>query len=430
MVIAQVTLLAGLVAAAPAHAQSDRTSHVCGAEYSAAGASSGNLGLPNGTPFDVHRAMTLFRFNQQKESLRELDSALKTVSGPWRWRVPGEKRKQLTKDLNAFRRCLAGKEPPQLATLTVDTFLVEPEATEERRRSIAGATVKIEDMPVGQTEDDGTLTVRVPSGTIHVTAELAPTTWGDAYVTVTPGGSERLSLQMDPEKHVSEDTDLVLVEAADDIIAVTSPSFTLRFMQSDRLAPVAGAVSVELRDRHDNFQRDLDELFTISDGAITAISPAKVFDALAGQSGELITLGVYAEDAADRTHQARARFRVGQSRLLVTLVPPPSNPSLPVANIEVGVSLIGTGIAVQRVSDAEGRFEIEALPHGTIVFDCETVSGGVYYYCGGTMAYWGEQSITLVPLNVTDLVKGVPHLTVQSNAPAAPHVERKPKGDR
>jgi hypothetical protein len=428
MVIAQVGLLAWFIAAAPAHAQSDRTSYPCESQLSAAG--TGNLGLPNGTPFDVHRAMTLFRFNRREDALRELDSALKTVSGPWRWRIDAERLKRLKAGLTALRSCVARSEPPAMATLTIETFLIDLEVGEHARKPVAGATIKIEDMPVGRTEDDGTLTVRSPSGPIHVTAELAPTTWGEEYATVPPGGSERLSLQMDPEKEVSEDTDLVLAEAVDDIIPAASTSFTLKFMQDDRLAPVAGALSVELRDRDDNFQRSLDELFTISDGAITAISPAKVFDALAGQSGELITLSVYAEDAAEHTHQARVRFRVGQSRLLVTLVPPPSNPALPVANIEVGVSLIGTGIAVQRVSDAQGRFEIEALPHGTLVFGCETVSGGVYYYCGGTMAYFGEQSITLAPLNVTDLVKGVPALTIQPNAPAGPHVERKPKGDR
>ena len=430
MVIAQVALLAGLVAAAPAHAQSDWTSHVCGTEYSAAGASSRNLGLPNGTPFDVHRAMTLFRLNQQKEALRELDSALKTVSGPWRWRVPSDRLKDLAKDLDTFRRCIARTDPPEMGTLTVDTFLFEPEAPEERGRPIAGATVKVEDMPVGQTGEDGTLTMRVPSGRLRINAELAPTMWGEGYVTVTPGGSERISLQVDPEKEVSEDTDLVLAEAVDDIIAVTSPSFTLKFMRGDRSAPVVRVGSIGLIDREGNFEGNLEELFTVTNGAVTATRTAEVFDSLARHAGGTITLSVYAQDAAERTHEARVRFRIGRSRLLVTLVPPPSNPALPVANIEVGVSLIGTGIAVQRVSDAQGRFEIEALPHGTLVFGCETVSRGVYYYCGGTMAYWGDQSITLGLLHVTDLVNGVPHVTVQSNAPAAPHVERKPKRDR
>jgi hypothetical protein len=418
-------MLAGLEAVAPVHAQSDWTSQVCGPQHSSASTTVGNLKLPNGNPFDVHRAMALFRFNRQKEALRELDEALSNLRGPWRWRVRDDQRKRLTADLNAFRRCIADTEAPAMATLTVDTFLVEPAESEQRRLTIAGATVKVEDLPVGRTGEDGTLMVRVPSGAIRVTAELAPTTWGDAYVTVSPGGSERLSLAMDAEKEVSEDTNLVVVEAVDDIIPVTSPSFTLKFTRGDRVAPVVSVVSIYLLDRDEDFERNLEELFTVANSAITANGTAEVFDSLAKHFGETITLQVSAEDAAGGMHYGEVRFRVGQSRLLVTLSPPPSNPALPVANIEVGVSIVGAGIAVPRVSDAEGRFEIEALPHGTIAFDCETISNGLYYYCGGTMANWGEQSVMLVLRHVTDLVNGVPAVRLQPNAPAAPRVERK-----
>jgi hypothetical protein len=428
MVIAQVALLTAFIAATPAHAQSGRTSYPCESQLSAAG--TGNLALPNGTPFDIRRAMTLFRFNRREDALRELDSALKTVSGPWRWRIDAERLKRLKAGLTALRGCVARSEPPAMATLTIDAFLVDPEVGEHARQPVAGAIVKVEDIPVGRTADDGTLTVRVPSGPIHVAAELAPTTAGRTDLTVLPGASERFALQMDPEKEVAEDTTLVLAEAVDDIVPGTSPSFTLKFMRGDGLAPIASIGSIDLVDRHENFERNLDELFAVTDGAIVARSAPKVLESLAAHLEQTIALQVNAEDAEGGMHYGLVRFRVGQSRLLVTLAAPPSNPALPVSSIEVGVSLIGTGIAVQRVSDADGRFEIESLPHGTIVLDCETVSRGVYYYCGGTMAYWGEQSITLVPLNVTDLVNGVPALRLQPNAPAAPHVERKPKGDR
>jgi hypothetical protein len=418
------TLLTGLAAAGLAQSQSDRTSYPCESQLSAAG--TGNLALPNGPPFDVHRAMTLFRFNRQKEALKELDSALSIVSGGWRWRVDAERRKQLKTDLTALRSCVARSQPPPMATLTVETFLVDP--VDHARQPVAGAIVKVEDIPVGRTADDGTLTVGIPSGPIHVTAELAPTTAGRTDLTVLPGASERFALQMDPEKEVGEDTTLVLAEVVDDIVPGTSPSFTLKFMRGDELAPIDSIGSIDLVGRHENFERNLDELFAVTDGSIVARSAAKVLESLAAHLEQTIALQVSAEDAEGGMHYGLVRFRVGQSRLLVTLAAPPSNPALPVSNIEVGVSLIGTGIAVQRVSDREGRFEIDALPHGTIALDCETVSGGVYYYCGGTMAHWGDQSVILVPLHVSDLRAGVPPLTLQSNAAAAPHVERRKPG--
>jgi hypothetical protein len=420
------TLLTGLAAAAPAQSADDRTSQPCESQLSAVG--TGHLALPNNTPFDVHRAMALFRFNRKKEALQKLDSAVSIVSGPWRWRIDAERLKQLKAGLNALRSCVIRSEPPALATLTIEAFLVDPEAGEPTRQPVAGATIKVEDIYVGRTADDGTLTVRIPSGAIQVTAGLAPTTAGRTDLTVLPGATERLALQMDPEKEMGEDTDLVLAEAVDDIVPVASRSFRLKFMRGDELAPIDSIGSINLVDRHENFERHLDELFAVADGSIVARSAAKVLEALVAHSEQTIALQVTAEDADGGMHYGLVRFRLGLSRLSVTLLPPPSNTALPVSNIAVGVSLIGAGIAVERVSDREGRFEIDALPHGTIGLDCETVSGGLYYYCGGIMPHWGDQSVILVPLHVSDLRAGVPPLTLQPNAAAAPHVERRKPG--
>jgi hypothetical protein len=426
--VAFSTLLTGLAAAALAQSQGGRTSSPCESQLSDAGTTAGNLTLPNGSPFDVNRAMALFRFNRKKDALRELDSAVSIVSGPWRWRINPERLKQLKASLNALRNCVARSEPPAMATLSIEAFLVDPDVGEHARQPVAGATIKVEEIPVGRTADDGTLTVRVPSGPIHVTAELAPTTAGRTDLTVLPGASERLALPMDPEKEVGEDTDLVLAEAVDDIVPVRSRSFTLKFMRGDEPAPIDSIGSIDLVDRHENFERNLDELFAIADGSIVARSAAKVLESLVAHSEQTVALQVTAEDADGGMHHGLVRFRLGLSRLSVTLLPPPSNPALPVSNIAIGVSLIGAGIAVQRVSDREGRFEIDALPHGTIGLDCETVSGGLYYYCGGIMPHWGDQSVILVPLHVSDRRAGVPPLTLQPNAAAAPHVERRKPG--
>ena len=76
-----VALLVGLVTAAPAGAQTGRLPDC--ADHSLP-----DLQLPNGYPFDVHRASALFRFHRQQEALRALDAARTIARGPWRWRVP------------------------------------------------------------------------------------------------------------------------------------------------------------------------------------------------------------------------------------------------------------------------------------------------------------------------------------------------------
>ena len=106
-------------------------------------------------------------------------------------------------------------------------------------------------------------------------------------------------------------------------------------------------------------------------------------------------------------HQGRIEFRVGQWPLSVTLEPPPSNRALPVSKVEVGITLLGAGIAVQRVADAKGRFEIESFPSGPIALDCVTVSEGKYYYGQATLVHSGPRSVTLVLRNVEDVKNGV-----------------------
>jgi hypothetical protein len=133
-----------------------------------------------------------------------------------------------------------------------------------------------------------------------------------------------------------------------------------------------------------------------------------VFAALAKQFAETVILNVEGQDAAGRTHANEVRFRVGQFKLAVTLSPPPSNPGVPVANVEVFVSVVGTAIRIRAVSDATGHFEIASLPHGTLAFDSETAAEGKYYYGQATMPHSSDGSITLVMRQVSDVVKGVP----------------------
>ena len=111
--------------------------------------------------------------------------------------------------------------------------------------------------------------------------------------------------------------------------------------------------------------------------------------------------------SADEAHDGRFAFRMGQWPLSVTLEAPPSNPALSVSKIEVGISLIGAGIAVQRVSEATGRFEVASFPEGPVALECVAVSGGSHYYGDATLVHTGPRSVTLILRNVEDLKNGV-----------------------
>jgi hypothetical protein len=412
----------------PFAAQNDYGKVLCHEQFQSAHP---DITLLNENPFRLDRAMTLFRFHRRKEALAIIDAAVKTVAGPFGHRIPRNERKKVAAGLLAFRTCVATSRMPDLATLTVHVWrqAFDEASSEGRRAPAAGATVLVEGIPVGTTADDGTWTVQVPSGEIHLTAEVSRTHWGEEYVSLAAGAYGAVSIGLHDGKEVTEDTQLVLLEAVDDIVPAWSPSFTLKFVRDGEWVPMADIERIELLDRHgDLSDHDIDNLFTLSAGAIAATDPAPVFAAMMGQLDETITVRVYAVDGAGLGHADEVSFRVGQSRLVVTLAAPPSNPALRISGVEVGVSIIGAGIAVQRVSDDNGRFEIESFPHGTVAFDAEVTQDGRYYYGDATMAHFGERSVTLVLRHVSDLVNGVPALELGRPTAERPPTPRRSGG--
>jgi hypothetical protein len=404
-----LALLVVFTTATPAHAQARHWSD-CADKYSVS-----NFALPNGYPFDVARALTLFRFQRQQDALRELDAARAIVRSPWRWRVPSDMREELTSSLDALRNCLARTNPPRLATLTVRVLGYDREGGETLRPQ-EGARLHVDGILVGRTGRDGTFTARVPSGPIEVHAEIPINQASFAGIDLAPGESRSLEIGLSDGKEVDEHTSLVFAEAVDDIVPVGARSLTLKFMQDGRRAPVTSIDAVDVETLKGDFRTDLTEHFSVVRGEIVAVNPARVFEAIRPQFGETVVLQVQAMSSSDAMHYGRIAFRVGQWPLSVRLEAPPSNGALSVANIEVGISMLGTGIAVQRMSDANGRLEVTSLPEGTVAFECVAVSGGKYYYGDATLTHSGPRSITLVLRNVEDLKNGVAPLRLDKPA--------------
>lgn len=369
-----------------------------------------DVALPNGYPFDADRAVALYRLHRQQEAVQDLDAGRAIITGPWRWRIPPDQHKELASALDALRHCLATTEPSGLSTLTVRVFGHAPDSASDVGPQ-PGARVYVEGVALGRTGPDGTLTARVPSGPISVEAEIPIDQWGAAELSLSPGQSDVIEIPLDEDKEVDEHTTLVLAEAIDDILPVTAPSLTLKFIRDGRLAPVTFIDDIEVVDRNGNVRAALEEQFRVVRGEIVATNAARVFDVLAPQFDETIVLRVLAADAEHGMHHGQIAFRVAQWPLWVKLEAPPSNPALSVSNIEVGISLPG-GFAVQRVSDATGRFEIESFPSGVAAFDCVVVSNGWYYYGDATLDHSGPEWVTLVLLRVEDMKNGVAPLRI------------------
>ena len=95
-----------------------------------------------------------------------------------------------------------------------------------------------------------------------------------------PGASGTVSIVLDDGKEVAERTDLVVVEALDDVVASTSGTFTMKFVNEGTAVPITKIDHVWTLNRDYNSDATLDHLFTVSGNAIVAKDAAALFAAI------------------------------------------------------------------------------------------------------------------------------------------------------
>lgn len=222
----------------------------------------------------------------------------------------------------AFQDCLSSGQPPQLATLTVRTFLLDETAPDSKGQPAGtGVYIRVDGAPIGQTGADGTLTAQVPSGRLTVKAIVPSFSQGEATITMVPGGSGDVSIVLDDGKEVVEDTELVLAELADGVLPSSFTSFTLRFERDEALVAMARIEQIELLSRDGDIVAQMAGAFTLSSGAMVAGDVASVRTALQPQE-ETIAIRVLAVDADGFSHSNSIQFRLGLLRLVRVLTPP------------------------------------------------------------------------------------------------------------
>jgi len=373
----------------------------------------------------VSRASALWRLERSDDALATLDGLARLLEGPRGERIEDRPRTELTNSIRTLKHCLAGTRPGPLTWVTIAVF-DEPDTPEAARGKPAGAGVFIDadGIPIGRTGPGGTLEAKLPYGSIEVHATEYPSSWGAEIVTLAPGESRAISIIMAGDKEPSEESDLVLEEAPDDILPGNAASITLKFVRDADGVRIDHIDSIELSDDRGSAGENLEPLFGVIDGVMRATDARAVFRLIAQHSGGrplwIMASGV---DGEGRRHYGDVQFQPGQFKVTITLAPPPSNPALSVSNVPVRVSIAGMDIAIRRVSDANGRFEIESLPDATISIDAHAAASGNHYYANASLTPCGDTSATVLLLNVKDLTAGV--RGIDSRTPVCPPLPRR-----
>src|SRR3982751_985587 len=220
---------AGVVQAAPPHAED-----ACARQRDDALAVTGgaNAEETRSLARRIDNAFALFRFHRPKAAQAQLDGVVRRIEN--RPDLVRPRAASITKALQAMRSCVSSAQAPGLASVNVRVFRLDGESLDALGAPRgAGVYVRVEGIPGGRTTAGGMLRVQIPSGPVTITALVPSTAKGAQPVASEPGGSLSVSVGLDGDGDVFEETDVALAEAVNGILSASAPSLTLKFTEGD-----------------------------------------------------------------------------------------------------------------------------------------------------------------------------------------------------
>ncbi|MBA3487760.1 MAG: hypothetical protein H0T88_11345 [Lysobacter sp.] len=324
--------------------------------------------------------------------------------------VSEESRSLIAAVASDFRQCINGKVPIATATVAVRVFLYD-ETTEDGKGGAAGKGVYlfVDGQHLGSTDSSGQAILTVPAGTVGVQAVIPSTAIAETTVEVAKGGTATLELILDDSKEVISPVQLSLSSMTGEVLPSILDSFTITLLDND--APRAAVAVAEVAIEDDlgyTLQRLTDSFRVDALGRLEPIDLAVVASAVTRFPNKALVLRAMAEDAAGFTLLGTKPLYPGQHTLNVTLVAPPSNPTLAVAGIEVTYQLMGTGLKMVRTSDAAGNVFFGEVPRGNTSLYSTTMQSDRYYYGQASFFLSRARQARVTMTHARDITDGVP----------------------
>ena len=250
----------------------------------------------------VDGAYARFRFHRVADAQRLVKSAVETLNGPPATALPAQGRTRALRSVQRLEACMTTAVPPPFASLTVRAVYPNGNGSGQGSKSAgAGVFVRVEDITIGRTGADGTLTARVPSGEIRVEMWTPPSFLAQDAVSLEPGATRTLTLTMGEGKQMVELADL-RVQA---MRGSDPPTLMLTFVTNDGDATITKVVMAVALNREGEvappfkIDRGLDSYFTVHGGRIRTPLPAVAADL---QKQGVAAIRVTANDAAGFTY--------------------------------------------------------------------------------------------------------------------------------
>ena len=339
-----------------------------------------------------------------------LDSLAQLLASNATKGVTAESKVLIREAVATFRKCINGQVPTGTATLVVSVFNYDETASEGKGGPAGtGVYLFVDGKHLASTDSNGQATLTVPAGTVAVQAIVPSTAIARATVEAPEGATIPLQLVLDDSKEVTSPVQLSVSSMSGSVLPSTFDSFTITLLADGAPRPAVAVAEVAIEDDLGNTLTRLTNDFQVDAlGRLQPVSLAVVANAVAQYPGRSLVLLVRAEDALGFTLHGTLPLYVGQHTLNVTLVAPPSNPSLAIAGIQVTYQLMGTGLTLTGTSDATGNVSFGLVPLGNASLDSTTVQAGRYYY-GQASFFLSRPGLALVTMTHTDdIANGVP----------------------
>ncbi len=300
--------------------------------------------------------------------------------------------------------------------LTIQTFVDETAFPAGE-----GVLVFIDGAQVGVTGVGGIFTAELlPNREYRIRVLEVGLVGGRATIFLEPsaGGTQTLQIIMTSEAGVTEDARLVVEGVSDRILDAAFPQLGMRFeYPNGTVARLTTFDYLLLRSsRNEDASRDVTSFFDLDSEGRLVLTDVEAFRSslLSLRIGE-VSIEAYGEDAMGLIFAGQARFYVGRFSLNGLLLPPPSNPALATAGLDVQARFLqDAGIVYSTASDAGGAFTFNSLPAGNWEIAVSTADGALIYNGFATLSVVGDVGVRITLRTTVDILNNVPPYQITS----------------
>lgn len=324
--------------------------------------------------------------------------------------VSAESKALIAETVEDFRQCINGQSPVGTAILAISVFNYD-ETIPDGMGDPAGEDVYlfVDGKHLANTDANGQALLTVPAGTVVVQAIVPSTAIAVATVEAAKGATVPLHLILDDSKEVTSPIQLLISGMTGNVLPSTFDSFTITLLDNGAPRAAAAVAEVALEDDLGNTLVRLTDDFQVdSHGRLEPVNLAVIANAVAKYPGRELVLRVAAEDALGFTLLGVQSLYLGQYTLNVTLMAPPSNPTLSVVDVLVTYQLMGTGLELVGVSDEAGNVSFGQVPLGNASLDSVIVQSEHYYYGQANFFLSRSSQARVTMTHADDIVNGVP----------------------